>query len=86
MFYDVYVRIFSKYNFISSNFMTLFFETKGSSACKILVKTPQKLAFKRYFLIYENLYKLEVKYLNFENCISNSSNLKNVCNLARNLF
>jgi hypothetical protein len=31
----------------------------------------------------ENLYKLEVKHLNFINCVFNSCNLKNVCSLAR---
>ena len=52
-------------------------ETKRSSAGKILGKTPKKLAFKFvFFLISQNLFKLEVKYLNFINCIFNDCNLK----------
>jgi len=34
----------------------------------------------------ENLSKLEVKQLNFIDCISNSCNLKNVCNLVSHWF
>jgi hypothetical protein len=55
-------------------FIALSFETKGSLAGKILGKTPKKLAFKSYFLLSENLYKLDVKNLNFLNCIINSCN------------
>jgi hypothetical protein len=54
MFYDVYLRIFSKHNF-GSIFLATFFESEGSSAGKTRVKTPQKLTFKFYFLKSDNL-------------------------------
>jgi hypothetical protein len=67
------------------NFIATCFETEGLSASKILGKTPKKLAFKFYFfLISENLFKLEVKNLYFIYCIFNSCNLNCVYNLARN--
>ena len=64
-------------------FITPYFETKGSSAGKILGETPNKLAYKFFFLISVDLYKFGVKHLNFIHCIFNSCNLKKVRNLAR---